>query len=143
MKIRLGELRRLIREELQVATFVGASNIQGAGDGLYAAEDIERGATVFSWNPQVDSEYSSDYPDSLPIEDSKKFKELASWDGDTWSLAGDGAAYFNHADNPNVRVVDDKSKPAKRNRVAARNIRRGEELTMDYNEIGTDLPIKL
>ena len=141
MQIRLGDLRKLIREELQIVASVNSSRIAGAGEGLFADEDIEAGAPVFKWNPRIDAEYSPKYPDSLPPEESDEFKELASWDGEMWSLAGDGAAYFNHSDEPNV-VIDghDESRPAKRNRIAAHDIRAGEELTMNYREIGLDSP---
>jgi len=139
MQIRLGDLRKLIREELQVAASVDSSRIAGAG--LFADEDIDAGTPVFKWNPRVDFEYSREYPDSLPSKESDEFKELASWDGTTWSLAGDGAAYFNHSIEPNVVIDGHGATPAaKRNRVAARDIRAGEELTMNYHEIGLDSP---
>jgi len=140
-KIRLGYLRKLIREELRVAASVNSSGINGAGKGLYADEDLEAGTVIFKWNPRVDGEYSPEYPNCLSSKESEEFKELASWDGHTWSLAGDGGAYFNHSKEPNV-VVDksDGNRPAKRKRIAARNIHQGEELTMDYSEIGLDSP---
>ena len=138
MQIRLGDLRKLIREELQVAASVDSSRIAGAGAGLFADEDIDAGTPVFKWNPQVDSEYSQEYPDSLPPEESDEFKELASWDGEMWSLAGDGGAYFNHSAEPNVVVSPGVGRPATWDRIAARDIRNGEELTMDYEEVGID-----
>ncbi len=39
--------------------------------------------------------------------------------------------YLNHSDTPNVSLV-----PGKENFVALRRIRKGEELTFDYSEIG-------
>lgn len=136
MKIRLSELRGLIREMLIVRTMVAPSRI--SGDGLYAAEFIPAGGVVLRWIEGHDRTFPSDYPESLPPEARAVFIELASWDGERWFLSGDGGAYFNHSDEPNVRVVPGDGAAAVRDRVAVRDILPGEELTMDYRDIGID-----
>ena len=136
MKIRLKTLRRMINEELQVAAEVKPSSIQGTG--LYAVEFIPKGGLVFQWNRVFDRVYPKDYPDRLPPSARSQFKRLASWDGETWHLAAGAGAYFNHSANPNVRVVPGLGIPAEWDRIATRDIDPGEELTMDYTEIGID-----
>ena len=141
MKIRLGELRRIIREAMTVSTHLGPSGTSSAGTGVFAGEDVEEGDVVFSWDPQVDSEYSEENLRGLPPDELEEFQELASWDGEVWSLAGDNGAYFNHSDDPNVVAVPQPGvRPARWKRVASRRIQAGEEMTMDYSQVGTDVP---
>lgn len=139
MRIKLGDLRRMIREALRVSTKTGASDIPEAGIGLFADEDIEVGQTIFSWDPSVDSEYPLDHPDHLSPKDSKEFKALASLDDDGWVMAGDGAAHINHSSDPNVGLAPGSGRSAKRDRIAIKNIRAGEEILMDYGDIGIDM----
>lgn len=145
MKIRLGVLRGMIRQVLQermvVDSYVDDSGVPGAGLGLFAAEDVPTGASVFVWDPRVDQEYSPENVERLQPEEFQEFQDLASWDGNVWSLAGDEGAYFNHSRRPNVAAVpQDGVRPARWRRVALRDIRRGDEMLMDYSQIGTDVP---
>jgi len=129
---------RLLYEGLKVQASIRPSGISGLG--LFAGEAIPQGSTVFSWNDQIDQEYSKNYPDGLPPEVKKDFMDLASTDGEGWFLAGDGGAYFNHSTSPNVVVRRGEGNPSKWDRIAARDIDLGEEMTMDYGEIGDDVP---
>ncbi len=131
-------LRRLLQEELQVAASVRPSKTSGLG--LFAGEDIPRGTIVFKWNDQIDQEYSLKYPDMLPSDVSEEFMDFASVDDNGWFLAGDGAAYFNHSNDPNIGVDDGFVSPAKRPRRAVKDIAAGEEMMMDYADIGDDVP---
>lgn len=142
MKIRLGELRRIIREAMTVSSHLAPSGTPGAGSGVFTDDDVEEGDVVFSWDPQVDSEYSEENLRGLPPDELEEFQELASWDGEVWSIAGDNGAYFTHSEDPNVVVVVPRPgvRPARWDRVASRRIRAGEELTMDYSQVGTDVP---
>jgi len=141
MKIRLGDLRKIIREAMTVGSRLAPSGVPGAGLGVFSTGDVGAGEEVFSWDPQVDSEYSGEYLDGLSPEESEEFQDLASWDGEVWSLAGDNGAYFNHSEDPNVEVVPRGGvRPARWARVAARDIRPGEEMTMDYSQVGSDVP---
>jgi len=138
MKIHLGTLRRLIREELKISTFVDDSNLNGAGDGLFSGEDVEVGQLVSDWNDEVDRVYQEDEIEYMHLTNRKEFEDYASWDGDRWYLSGDDAKYMNHSSNPNVRVVRGTKPDAKRDRIASRDIEKGEELTINYDEIGLD-----
>ena len=136
MRIRLGELKKLIREMLVVRTMVAPSKI--SGEGLYAATFIRKGDIVSKWVEGVDKTLPGSYPDSLSAVPRESFKKLASWDGDNWYLSGDDGVYFNHSENPNVRVAMGRGSPSTRDRVAIRDIMPGEELTIDYREVGID-----
>lgn len=136
LKLSVGKLRRIIREELKILAVKDKSPIEGLG--LFAGQFVPSGRIISKWSDGFDMTYSKDYPDTLPEEEGEIFKRYASFDGETWSLAGDDAAYFNHADDPNVTVIPDERRPAHWDRIAARDIMPGEELTMDYSEIGFD-----
>ena len=138
MKIHLGTLRRIIREQLKVATKVGDSDLTGAGAGLFSDEDIEKGQLVSDWNDTVDEIYPEDVIDDMEPKDRKEFEDYASWDGDRWYLSGDDAKYMNHSSNPNVGVLPGTGPDAKRERIAVKDISRGEELTIDYDDVGID-----
>lgn len=129
---------RLLQEELQIKASIRPSEISGLG--LFAGEDVPQGTVVFDWNDQIDQEYSLNYPNMLPPDIRKEFMDLASVDDNGWFLASDGAAYFNHSESPNISVDDGSASPAKRTRRANRNIAKGEELTMNYMEVGSDVP---
>ena len=136
MQIRLKELKRLIREGLRVAAEVRPSSDKGSG--LYASEFISAGGLVFQWVDGYDQVYSLDHPSELSTDEREKFKRLASTDGNAWYLAGGDGAYFNHSSSPNVRVVKGDGPSATWDRVAVKDIEPGEELTMDYGEVGVD-----
>lgn len=125
-----------VNEMLMIRTMVAPSRAEG--EGLYAAEFIPKGKVVSQWVEGSDRTFSKDYPDSLPIDSQAKFKELASWDGDSWFMSGDDGVYFNHSNSPNIRVIMGRGSPATWDRIATRDIQSGEELTMDYREIGLD-----
>lgn len=136
LKMRVGSLRKIIREELKILAYKGRSPIDGLG--LFTGQFVPSGRIISKWSDGFDTTYSKDFPDTLPEEEKEIFKKYASFDGMTWSLAGDDAAYFNHSDEPNVIVIPDSRRPAHWDRIAARDIYPGEELTMDYNDIGFD-----
>jgi hypothetical protein len=126
----------VIIEMLVVRTMVFPSTV--GGEGLYAAEFIPKNTVVSRWIEGHDKTFSNEFVEKLGSQDRKKFKELASWDGDSWFLSGDDGIYFNHSKSPNIRVIMGRNSPATWDRVAIRDIQPGEELTMDYREIGLD-----
>jgi len=121
---------------LTIKTMVAPSNIEGKG--LYAAEFIVKGTVVSRWIEGLDKTFSEDYLNKLKPEDKEAFKLMASWDGDSWFMSGDDGVYFNHSKSPNIRVVMGRGSPATWDRIAIRDIQSGEELTMDYSEVGID-----
>ena len=121
---------------LMIRTMVGPSRI--SGDGLYASEFIPAGTVVSKWVEGFDKTFPSDYPTTMPYAAKVAFITLASWDGHNWFISGDDGVYFNHADDPNVHVIPNRGPAATWDRIAARDIMPGEELTMNYADIGID-----
>ena len=138
MKVTVGELRRIIREVLAVSCHVDRSTIPGAGDGLYSDEAIGSGRVVGRWVPGLDGVYSEEDLSDMDPRSREEFEEFASWDGERWYLSGDDGRYMNHSAAPNVGVAAGTGPSATRDRVALRSIEPGEELTIDYNDVGVD-----
>ena len=138
MKVTVGELRRIIREVLAVSCHVDRSGIPGAGNGLYSDEAVPAGSVVGRWVDGIDGVYAEEDLSDMDPKSREEFEEFASWDGDRWYLSGDDGKYMNHSDDPNVGVVAGHAPDAVRDRVALRPIRPGDELTMDYSDVGID-----
>lgn len=95
---------------MPVNTYVAASPIHGKG--LFAGDDIESG-TVIGW---------------LEGKPSRRDGPYVLWLSETEGIEVQcRLKYINHADDPNACYYDDLSV------VALRDIRRGEEITHDYN----------
>lgn len=135
-KFSITDLKHLIHEMLLVRTMVAPSKIEG--NGLYAAELIPKGTVVSRWIEGFDKTFSDDEVDIMNPLNKKNFMMAASWDGDSWFLSGDDGVYFNHSSSPNIRVVRGDCSPATWDRIAVKDILPGEELTMNYAEIGID-----
>jgi SET domain-containing protein len=138
VKVTVGELRRIIREVLAINCYVDRSRIPGAGEGLFAAEDIEPGEVVSRWHDGVDQTFAEEELTGMDSVERQKFEDFASWDGDRWYLSGDDSKYMNHSSKPNLGVAGGDAPSATRDRIALRSIKAGDELTIDYNEVGTD-----
>jgi len=105
-----------------------------AGWGVYATRPINKNKRIVSYDGE-----------KIPNRESERREErylargciwcfkLNSWYARDAAVGGNVARYINHACRPNcyVRIIDDTIWI-----IAARNIRRGEELTYDYNTDG-------
>jgi SET domain-containing protein len=138
MKIHLSDLRILINEiieSLDEKKSINPTYLKGSPEKKKREKEIKSRAKKDSG---FDKKYSIDYPMTLPSVEKKRFEDLASSDGNAWYIAGDDGAYFNHSSNPNVIVIKNNGPSATWDRVAAKDINPGEELTMDYGDIGID-----
>jgi len=88
--------------------------------------------------PGFDKLYSAGYPNTLDRSQRAEFEKYASFDGEVWTLSGDGAVFINRSDEPNLAVAPGPRRPSTRDLVAVKSILPGEELTMDYGEVGID-----
>lgn len=114
---------------MKVKTKVGKSEI--AGVGLFADEDIREGTLLWEFDEGFDRVYE-ELPPAGPALDF--IKMYAFMYAGKYVLCVDNARFFNHSDEPNC-----KSAPSERVggvTVAARDIRKGEELTDDYRLFG-------
>lgn len=116
---------------LLVPTYVAPSPIQGMG--LFAAVDIPRGTTIWSFEPSVDWRLTPSELDAFPA---SLQEQLRKWcyeeGGGSYVLCGDNAKFMNHSFDPNC---DD---PEGVRTVTNRDVRAGEELTCDYRAIDAE-----
>lgn len=117
---------------LTVKAKSGPSKIEGTG--LFADQFIPKGTVVWKFLAGFDRVFPADYPESLPEPLKSWFKSAASFDDGLWTLAGDHAVLMNHSDEANVRLREGATNKGEADIVAARDIRKGEELTVRYWE---------
>ena len=117
---------------LLVKTKVKPSTIEGLG--LFTEQDIDKGAVVWVHDPILDgwfdsgdlkrySESTKDYIKHFCCYDSKK---------KAWIKSCDNANWMNHSNKPNLGSPDYYI------HVALKDIKAGQELTLDYDMIGDD-----
>ena len=112
---------------LRVRTCLGKSEIPGAGIGLFAAEDIPRGAVIWQRDEGFDLVIDeADWPPGVP-DDFLRFYGFSPAGAGRYVVCLDNARFMNHSRTPNG--VGD------RETVAARDIKAGEELTEDYRNL--------
>lgn len=108
--------------------------VPGKGIGLIADENIRKGQVVWTYNRIIDIQIKKK---NIPKEAREFFKTYAVDNGgDILFLNTDNARFINHSKKPNT-----KSLGHLKDNIALCNIRKGEEITIDYNEIdicGTD-----
>jgi|SRR3989344_5812932 len=124
---------------LLVKTKIGPSKINGIG--LFADEFIQKGALVQKFIDGVDLEIEQELVDSLPepvksavLHYAYKNKLIGKY-----ILNSDDVRFLNHSDNPNL-IGDESNKEAD---IAARDIKKGEELTVNYTEFDADFDYKM
>jgi SET domain-containing protein len=109
---------------LLIPTYVARSGIHGFG--LFAAAGVRRDTVVWRFDPGVDWVISPDTVERLPAEFKPRFMRYAYQRPDGhYVLCCDNTLLMNHSPAPNLIEMGDYS-------VAARDIRKGEELTGDY-----------
>ncbi len=115
---------------LLVKTTVKSSKIHGLG--VFAAEPIGKGTAIWAFDPVLDRVLKvgelAGYPDHV-VEFLEHYCEYFP-ETDELVLSGDNDRYTNHSSLPNS-VVDGQNAPTA-SVIAARDIRKGEEITCDY-----------
>lgn len=101
---------------------------KGKGIGLVAEQNIKKGEAVWVYNPVIDITVKEK---DIPNEAKEFFRNYGvnRWNG-TFFLCTDNARFINHSKNPNL-----KSNGEEEDNVAIRDIKKGEEITIDYEEI--------
>jgi SET domain-containing protein len=127
---------------LLVRTRLGVSEIDGIG--LFADENIARGAIIWRFDPSIDQRFSEDMLPRLSLgarEQIEKYSYREKHSG-LYVLCGDDARFFNHSTEPNcIDIYEDAANPDDAHDVtlALRDIAKGEELTCDYSLFDQDL----
>jgi hypothetical protein len=111
---------------LVVKTKIGPSKIDGIG--LFAAQPIPKGTVVWKYDPGIDRLLSEEEVTRLAKPIQERFHNYAFFDTkySKYMFCGDDGRFFNHSDTPNC---DDGKEDIT---IALRDIREGEELTVDY-----------
>ncbi|HWY10448.1 MAG TPA: SET domain-containing protein [Bacteroidia bacterium] len=106
-----------------------------SGMGLFADEDIPKGTTVWKFEPNIDVLLSKQEIEKLTDASKEQVYNYAFLDVDhkKYMLCGDDARFFNHSDNSNC--TDEFSNIT----VALRDIKAGEELTVNYKKFYGDM----
>ncbi len=127
---------------LLVKTYLAPSAIEGMG--LFAAEDIAKGAVVWEFVPRVDVLFDADAIADLPPPAQEMCRRYSYLDNkhNAYVYCGDDARFVNHSDDPNT-----EGKYPPNNKfgidVAVRDIPAGEEITCDYRSFDAESVDKL
>lgn len=119
---------------MRVKTYVAPSKIEGLG--LFAAEDIKKGTETWRYLPPADSRLSPAEVAKLDVlsqEFIKRYSGLSISTG-KYIIYGDDTRFCNHSKEPNVAVANVKHED-EFSSFALRDIKKGEELTIDYQTI--------
>lgn len=119
-----------------VKTKVGESSIDGRG--VFAAERIAKGKTVWVYDPTKDLAVTKEDFRKLDLKEQERFIHsayLSPWTN-LWICppAGDDGEYTNHGSNNNLTAVYDNNVSSEPYFVANRDIEAGEEITNNYHE---------
>jgi len=111
-----------------VRTSVAPSKIHGLG--LFADEDIKAGTEVWRFDPSFDHSISENLLASYPevTRDYLRHYGYARPGTSDLGLDADHGRFMNHAENPNL-----ESRPPEA-LFAKREIKKGEEITMNYSD---------
>ncbi len=127
---------------LLVQTKIGLSNI--AGIGLFADEFIPKGTPIWKYMPGFDLKVGKGELQRLSEPSRTQFLKYAYLNPKTgnYILCFDDARFFNHSDQPNC--IDTISPHDEEGiDIAARDIKKGEELTNNYHEFDSDFAYKM
>jgi len=131
---------------LTIRTKIKPSTIPDAGLGLFADQDIKKGTVTWVFCPGYDTILSKD--DLLRMSEPSRIKFLNYCYFDKhikkFILCGDDDRFVNHSKD-RANLVQNQKHDGKDNGVvlAARDIKKGEELLCDYYEYDDDADRKL
>lgn len=127
---------------LLVKTRIGPSAIEGTG--LFADEDIPAGTKTWEFMPRYDVIFTRGEIDALPEIPRRELLRYVyhSKRSDHFIYCLDNARFMNHSEQPNTRSVYPTG-DSEGYDVAIRDIKKGEELTCDYQEFDASIGEKL
>lgn len=124
---------------LVVKTHLKYSDIHGLG--CFAGEDIKKGQLVWRFDEGIDLVFTEEQLKELPSSFSEFLKVYAysplSESEKVFILCADHARHMNHSEDPNLLETPEGTN------VALRDIKKGEELTCDYNQFDKEASLKL
>lgn len=98
--------------------------------GLIAQEHVPRGTPVWRFRPGLDARIPEAEYDALPppVRDQVYYYAFFHEPSRSYVLSGDDDRFTNHSDDPNTRVAGDHT-------VLVRDLRPGDEITIDYGDM--------
>lgn len=129
---------------LMVKTKVKTSTIPKAGLGLFADQFIPKGTITWRFCHGYDLIVSKDDLLRFSAESRKQFLHYCYFDKNTrhFILCGDDERFINHSESPNVIQGKGESE-IEGVEIAARDIKEGEELFVNYYDFDEDADRKL
>ena len=123
---------------LLVKTKVAPSAIEGFG--VFADENIPKGTVTWRYNPKLDLTLAAEEVEALPEPARSYFLHFGYFALDTkkYILPFDNDRFSNHSKTPNTVVSQTIEDFGEFAMVALRDIKKGEEITVDYNLIDSD-----
>jgi hypothetical protein len=127
---------------LLVKNYVYKSPVHGCG--LFADEDIPAGRPIWAFDPKCDWVISPERFFNLALETQKYVQHFGYLNPliNCFIVSRDGARFINHSDEPKV-ITMPTNWSSEGIDIAAVDIARGEELTMDYRRFDADFSRKL
>src|SRR3989344_7104090 len=123
---------------LLVKTKIGPSKIHGIG--LFADQFIAKGTLVQKFIPGFDLIIPESEIQKLSEPAREQFLKYAYKNKDgQYILCFDDTRFLNHSDNPNL-ISNNRTEEID---VAAQDIQKGEELTVNYKELDADFDYKM
>jgi hypothetical protein len=127
---------------LLIRTKIGESKIHGIG--LFADEDIPIGTIIWRYFPKLDIALNIQEVEELPTV-AQDYIYKHTWLSrklNKYILSFDDDRFANHSNNPNVceKLVGKEDEPSV---VALSDIKKGEEITFNYQDIDSDHKRKL
>lgn len=122
---------------LVLRTYLGPSKIHGMG--LFAAEPIPKGATVWKFMPAFDLLYTAAQVESLPVEIRDEFMHYSYFNARSGHFVYciDNSRFVNHSLDPNTVGMYDAG-DLQGYDVACRAIAKDEEITCNYETFDGD-----
>ncbi len=120
-----------------VKTYLDRSAINGIG--VFANQDIPKGTIVWTMVHGFDQVFDHAFVQNLPEVGREYVRKYAYLERGKFYLCGDHGKFTNHSDTPNVTNALDGSE----DEIAARDIKKGEELTSDYRTFDDESREKL
>ena len=124
---------------IHIAYKLDMSDLHGVG--LFADQDIPAGTVIYTASPLLDLNINNDTYEALSDLEKKEVRWWGFWDetNNVWHVDFDVSKFINHSPDATT-TQDPQFKDA--HLIAARDIKKGEELTQNYLEFESEEDLK-
>ena len=123
---------------LLIKTKVKSSSVHGLG--LFADEDISKNSVIWKFSPLLDIQIDEDDFEKLCQYEKDYINHFGyfSRKSNKYNLSFDDVRYINHSEQGNVTIDETKDEETEYPVIAARDIKKGEEILQNYYEFDDD-----